>query len=382
MNKVYYLSYYNKPELNGEKRLCLPSAVNKMDYIISCLNSDGYDVDVVSASGALENNSYRGSKTHLDNRNTLCLFASVGRGNLLKKAIDIFSIRMQLVFFMLREVKPDSVVICYHSMGYVRLLAKLKKLLRFKLILEVEEIYSDVNESFNGRKAEEKLFGLADAFLFPTQMLNDQINQKTEKPFCIVHGRYQNERHFPSVFDSEKKHIVYAGILDPRKGCISAVNAAKYLDEQYHIHIIGIGDKKDVEDLEKAIEETSKETTCGVSFDGLKSGDEYLQFLQSCYIGLSPQNPEAKFNGTSFPSKVLSYLSNGLSVVSINIPSIKNSEVSDLISFYNEQTSQEIAHAIQSVKITDKAQIAERLEKLDREFKKDLDGIIKRLIER
>lgn len=382
MKKVYYLSYYNKPDYNCEKRLCMLSAVNKMDYIISCLNADGYAVDIISASGALENNVYKGSKKQISAHNSLRLFASVGRGNVFKKILDIIMIRAQLAILLLSELKAGSILICYHSMGYVRLLAVLKKILHFKLILEVEEIYSDVVEIFNGRNAENRLFALADAFIFPTQMLNDSINGNSVRPHCIVHGRYHSEKKMNSMFNSEKKHIVYAGTLDPRKGCLTAVNTAKYLDEKYHIHILGTGSRGDIEQLEKEIKDTTKETSCGISYDGVKQGDEYLQFLQSCSIGLSPQDPTAKFNRTSFPSKILSYLSNGISVVSINIPAIKESAVNELISFYDEQTPIEIAHTIKNARVVSKEQIADRLEKLDKEFKDSLDTIIEQLQER
>ena len=50
-----------------------------------------------------------------------------------------------------------------------------------------------------------------------------------------------------------------------------------------------------------------------------------LKFIQKCQIGLCTQNIDAAFNTTSFPSKILSYMSNGLEVVGVNIAAIKNS---------------------------------------------------------
>ena len=39
---------------------------------------------------------------------------------------------------------------------------------------------------------------------------------------------------------------VYAGTYDPRKGgVLAAVAAGQYLDDKYHIHIIGFGDEQD-----------------------------------------------------------------------------------------------------------------------------------------
>ena len=96
---------------------------------------------------------------------------------------------------------------------------------------------------------------------------------------------------------------------------------------------------KEKEEVIKLIGEVSKESNCKVTFDGLKKGEEYKKFLQSCHIGLSTQNPEKEFNNTSFPSKVLSYMSNGLRVVTVKIPVIKTAEVSDYMFYYDKNSS-------------------------------------------
>lgn len=104
--------------------------------------------------------------------------------------------------------------------------------------------------------------------------------------------------------------------------------------------------------MKRTIAEVSQRSVAKVTYDGLLSGEDYIRFIQSCQIGLSTQNPDAAFNDTSFPSKILSYLANGLHVVSIWIPAIERSKISDLISYYDKQTPQAIAAAIQSVDMT------------------------------
>lgn len=281
----------------------------------------------------------------------------------------------QLVGLLIRCLKPGDVLLCYHSTGYMRLLTFLKRVLKFKLILEVEEIYSDVIESKNGRKVEDRLFAAADAFIFPTEMLNQAINVY-QKPYCVVHGRYVSEERITHDGTDDIIHVVYSGTLDPRKGCLIAVDLAEYLDSRYHIHVIGTGTKEDIRHLEKEIEEVSAKTSCKISFDGVKQGVEYLKYLQNCKIGLSPQDPTAKFNGTSFPSKVLSYLSNGLTVVSINIPAIRESAVSDLICFYDEQSPAVVADMIRNTKVINKEKIADRLSELNKKFANDMKNLI------
>ena len=61
----------------------------------------------------------------------------------------------------------------------------------------------------------------------------------------VIYGTYNVEKQIANKFDDGKIHCVYAGTFDPRKGGMSAVNAAKFLDEKYHIHILGFGTEKD-----------------------------------------------------------------------------------------------------------------------------------------
>lgn len=45
---------------------------------------------------------------------------------------------------MIKDTNKDSIVMVYHSLGYMSLVKRLKKLKGFKLIIEAEEIYGDV----------------------------------------------------------------------------------------------------------------------------------------------------------------------------------------------------------------------------------------------
>ena len=45
---------------------------------------------------------------------------------------------------MIEDTNKDSIVMVYHSLGYMSLVKRLKKLKGFKLIIEAEEIYGAV----------------------------------------------------------------------------------------------------------------------------------------------------------------------------------------------------------------------------------------------
>lgn len=172
-------------------------------------------------------------------------------------------------------------------------------------------------------------------------------------------------------------HCVYAGTLDSRKGgAAAAVAAAEYLPSNYHVHILGFGSEKEKNGMRDSVAEIALKTKARVSYDGLLSGERYIRFIQSCDIGLSTQDPSAAFNTTSFPSKILSYMANGLRVVSIRIPAVEKSNVGNMLYYYDKQTPIEIAKAILSVNVQDGYDSRETIMELDKKFQKEIKKLL------
>ena len=251
------------------------------------------------------------------------------------------------------------------------------KLKKFNVMLEVEEIYQDVKSlGKRNNKREYRDFKDADMYIFPTKLLNDKINLKN-KPYAIIHGTYQVEKDRGVSFNDKKIHVVYAGTFDPHKGgAIAAVGSTEFLSENYHVHIIGFGSDKDTEYIRKVIDNTNKKSKATVTYDGLLSGEEYIQFLQKCQIGLSTQNPEAKFNDTSFPSKILSYMANGLRVVTVRIPAIEASDIGNDVYYYDKQEPEEIAKVIMSIDFNDGYDGRSKIKNLDKKFSMELKTLL------
>jgi hypothetical protein len=109
------------------------------------------------------------------------------------------------------------------------------------------------------------------------------------------------------------------------------------------------------------------------------TGEAYIEFIQSCDIGLSTQDPNAAFNATSFPSKILSYMANGLKVVSIRIPAIEQSAVGDMLFYYDEQTPEQIAKAILSVDMSAEYDSRKLILELSKKFQCDLEKLMEAL---
>lgn len=371
MEKIIYIGYYNSLK-NNQKRNITLSAVNKMNYIIETLDKK-YQVHVISVSESIDGENYSFTKEKLFNNSELILLPTRKNGNIFQRILRKILIRYSLIKYICKNTNVNSKVIVYHSLGYMKTIKFLKIIKKFKLILEVEEIYADVIKNEKIREKELNFFQNADGYIFPTQLLNHEINEYN-KPYVIIHGTYKVEYQKCTKFKEKdgKIHIVYAGTFDPRKGVAAVISAAEFLNENYHIHILGFGSEKDIEGIKQLISDIRTKTKCLITYDGLKSGTEYIDFLQSCDIGMSTQNPNASFNNTSFPSKILSYMSNGLRVVSIRITSIEKSAIGDYLYYYEEQKPENIAKAIKEVNIFDDYDSRKIISDLDSKLKKDL----------
>lgn len=369
-----YLAYYDKDDAEG--RGAPLAAKNKIDYISKKIAEKDGRVDIISASMTSSKGYFKKREKKLFENVYLRCFKAYKWGNKFQKIIAYIHSSLTLFFYLLFNVKRNEKIVVYHSLGYMRLLNFLKAIKKFKLILEVEEIYGDVGENIKTSKKELKFFKKADAYIFPTILLNEKININN-KPYVIIHGTYNVEKQLSDKFDDGKIHCVYAGTFDPRKGgVLAAVATAEYLSNKYHMHIIGFGSEKDKKLLVQTIDEVSQKTECKITYDGLKSGEEYIKFIQSCHIGLSTQNPNAIFNDTSFPSKVLSYMANGLRVVSVKIKALETSDVNDLLYYYDEQKPEKIAKAITAIEINDNYDSRKFISQLDKKFEKELKEIL------
>ena len=377
VNEIKYIGYYDTADNYLENRVVSLAATNKMDYICRKLNELGYRVSIISPSKTKDNRFYKGKNQTISQYVSLKLFPTFPRRNIFQKLFRLIIGDIMLVLYLLRKCKPGETIMAYHSVALVWILLFVKRIKHLNLILEGEEIYSDVSGIKRHRKLENRIFSASDAFLFPTELLNQKLNPNG-KPYAIIHGTYQAENDRVISFVDDKIHVVYSGTFDPRKGgALAAAAAAEYLPEQYHLHVLGFGSESDASNLLKQIENVSRTAKASVTYDGLLSGEDFIRFLQKCDIGLSTQSPDAAFNDTSFPSKILTYMANGLRVVSIRIKAIETSAVGKYIDYYETSNPQAIAEAIMAVDLNESYDSREVIRELDVEFIEDLEALLK-----
>lgn len=378
MDTIKYIGFYSNHSDVGKRNGSI-AATTKMDYIAQAINEAGYNVQVISPSWFVDKHSYKKTEVKKINKMKSIIFAPSYHGSKIISKISrrLFSY-IWLFIYLIRMTQKDESIIVYHSINLILPVYLAKRIKKFNLILETNEIYTDVKEYRKIiKKMEKRIFKEADAFILSTELLNDKVNKKA-KPYIINYGTYKIEPIINCAFEDNKLHVVYAGIIDEEKGGASrACDAALYLDSDFHIHIIGFGDEKSICNLKKRIGDISCKTSCMISYDGIYSGQEYIKFLQKCKIGLSTQNPKGEYNDTSFPSKILSYMSNGLAVVSIKVDSIAYSKVSNEIIFYTDDSPVNIANAIKKASLTNNFDTRLLIDKLHKDFVKDIGGMLK-----
>lgn len=348
MKRIKYICYYNFTG-GKEDRRNLNSAVTKIDYIISLINKSGYYVDIISKTPQSINRPALSAGKHVvyDNGNTLSFFASLGfRNNIFIYAISRAINTLHFLFWLFFNCKRGEEILVYHSLGYCMTLFLLKKIKGIKFIGEIEEIYKDVNQGgFISHFCEQEFIKCCDKYILPTELLNKKINV-SKKQNVIIHGVYTIEKVISTKFNDNIIHVVYGGTLNPDKGSIEAARAVAYLPSNFFVHICGTGTPQQINNITKIVNELKGEGFNNIQYEGNLSANCYKKFIQKCHIGLCTQNPNAEFTSTSFPSKILMYMSNGLSVVSIKIPTISDSLISKAICFYETQDPESIAGAI------------------------------------
>jgi len=345
LKSIKYIGFYDV-EHNDINRISSPAAVNKINYIAGVLNEIGYQVQIISPSW-LKNSSNKKKiaeeTIEISEKISVSFPKSWKSNNKISQGLKILFSMIWLFLYLVRKCKRNEKILVYHSPWLSTPIRLSRFFRRFKLILEVEEIYQDVVQYKKFfRTWENKLLKSADYYIFSTDLLRERL--KTKKKSIILYGEYKIFDQLTMPVEDGKIHLLYAGIIDDvKRGAFNAIEAAKFLDDNYILHIIGFGE---IDKLKKSIEQHNKTYDCKVFFDGSKTGTDYIKYCQKCHIGLSTQSSEGKYLKSSFPSKILSYLGMGLKVVSSSIDCVKKSDISSLVTYYDNDDGESISKAI------------------------------------
>jgi hypothetical protein len=371
---IKYIGFYDLQNSSVKRNISL-AATNKMDYITDTLNKIGYKVHIISPAYSVENNIKFNKKENIkvSENKRITLFPSIGNKSKFSVYINLILTQIYLFIYLIRNVRKHETILVYHSI-WLSFAIKLAKLVKgFNYILELEEIYSDISHKKKYfLKYEYQLINDAKSYIIATDALKKRISKN--KKYIVLYGNYKVEKLLTFPLRNNKKYLLYAGIIDKEKaGAFNAIEAAALLPSSFIMNIIGFGD---VNNLQDRIKEINLKNSCTISFDGVKTGIDYVRYCQQNHIGLSTQKMQGSYTETSFPSKILSYLSFGINVISSDIPSVRESPMGDLINYYTEDNPHSIAEAIKKSTIHPSSVLQKRIMELDIKFISDLKTIL------
>lgn len=380
--RIKYIASFDIDSNKEENRVNILSSANKINYILTVMNELGIGVDIISTSHTMNKKCYPGKSMALGD-NSLKLFPTTWRGGVMLKAINAIVLRSSLFLYLISHVKRGDKVMIYHSYGHLWI-NKLLSMMGVNIIEECEEIYGDIFGKPRLAERERKVLQGCYAYIYPTRLLNEVVNKKGA-PYLVIHGAYKDVGasffddeicEEPSLANRSKYHIAYTGILDPKKGCIDVVKAAEFLDDNYHIHILGFGGDDEIRILKENIANIKGKTTCEVTYDGLRKGAAYSKYLSLLNLGVCTLNTEQGFIQTQFPSKIISYLAAGIPVLCSDVEAIKTSDVASSITFYQGNSPKAIADGIKSAREKGHVDSKQLLLDCHERFKKEIYELI------
>lgn len=376
--KINYICFFSEPA-DRDRLVSYPSVWSKIEYIKDTLIELGYSVDIISAAPIRIRGFYKGSVININTKEKHKYFNSFKTGIGIIDKLNTLYIYVQLLLYLLAKPK-DEYILVYHSLFYDNLIKLIKKVFKRKFILEIEDVYSSLTRTNNKYSVREwDYFSQAESYLTVNDIIAEELHNDKKK--IISYGRYTLPQLHEKNSHHEKIRLIYAGVIEQeRKGAFLAVEAMNYLTDEYELYICGFGNDEDINAIQKKINKVNdKIKRKAVIYLGYKSGVEYEEILQSCDIALSTHtydNTNMSSADHTFPSKLLVYLGNGLRIVAQRLKVLEQSQIADLIYFYDYPTPNSLAETIMSIKLGKQYDGINRIKQLDEKFRIDMKKLL------
>lgn len=360
MKKVYYVGYYVEDEY-VDSFFSVLSGKLKMKYVYDKLNECGFDTKIISLC-------HKEKKVVIKKNNSIKYFFTIPKKNKLFKIVNISLIKLQLMFWYLFKTKKTDTIVLYHAYTFTKFFDFLRKLKKVPMILEVEEVYGF---SSKGRlpylDKEISYIKSYDKAILVNDYLPKEL-EFLEKSYAVSHGVCNfAAQSSPTRFNDGKIHALYAGTLQPNKGgALSAIKAAEFLPNNFVVDIFGHGHEECIKQITDEAERINIQAgTEKVRYMGFKENKALQEIMGMYDIGLSTNIIDPDFANNTFPSKIITYMSHGLSIVSGYAEAFDGIKLSEKWSFFYEYTPKAIAEAIINYKPCTREENLKVLKKID-----------------
>lgn len=346
---IHYICLYTDESLQG-KLFREPAECAKIEYMVEALKSAGYRICLFSTRCVKSH--WRPAKpgTVIIDGDEKHQYVLSMAGNALINKINAVINRLQIILYVLLKVKKSQTVLLYHQYYYYGVFTFLKRIKKFELVLEIEELHFTLMHKMKEREL--RFITLADKYLLIQPDLLRRIDIGG-KPYLIAYGDYRMPGTSAAAFYNNYDNIVFAGVIESRRNAaFVACRAAEYLDSRFRLHILGFGPEPEIQKLRRLTAEVNHR--CGeerVIYHGKKTGVELSEFLNACRVGLSCHSyseQDRESEQFSFPSKIMIYMAHNLWVVSPDIACVRNTPFNKCIRFYSNDNKETIPLKIAS----------------------------------
>ena len=217
---------------------------------------------------------------------------------------------------------------------------------RIPVIMIVTDLPDMVISSSRKRKIYNRLFRLADGFVFLTEQMNERIN-KNIRPYIVLEGHVDinaiisDSAEKYEVSDKEKV-IIYAGSLRKKYGIQDLVKGFQRANiENAELWIYGDGDYR--EELEKEIKSDKR-----IKYMGVRDNSEVVNAESKAALLVNPRPSAPEYTKYSFPSKNMEYMVSGTPVLTTNLPGMPK-EYQKYVYIIEHETVDGIAEALRKV---------------------------------
>lgn len=366
-----YLGFYDI-DSNDESRIRPISSKNKMEYVFQTLNKAGIYVEVISPSWTLKKTYFPSRLSNISKNTSLKVGPTIPYT---KNVSQIWSLIWYFLYLFF-SINKNETIIVYHSLSLIPIIKLLKFFKKIKVILEVEEIYGEVlNKSNRAKEIEIKYIKKMDSRIFVSDLLKEKVGISSD---IVLYGSYTSKNF---NLNRISKSMVYAGSIDQLKGgAFVSVELMKFIEDQrITLNILGTGTDSEISKLKSKIREVNIQKKYeAVKFLGLKTGEEFDEIMNTFEFGLNLQN-QGDYMDTAFPSKIITYLSYGLQIISSNIRSIQISPFSNEIDFVNINDLKKAASQISNIVETYSVESSKNtvlINKYDKMFYEDLKKLV------
>lgn len=374
--EIKYIGFYDTLYDGKQYRSYSLAAAKKMDFICQKLNDSGFKVRIISPAyiSLKGKKKYPSVSTELRENCFLELPPSREASNKFYRVIRVLRSKFWLFNYLIRNTKKDEQVLVYHNYNLALPVILAQKIKKFKIVLEIEEVYSKVWKLTRFQTLKEKmLLSYAhERSLVVSEVLAEYL--KIKDPI-VSYGPYIVKPKKHSENKNSNIKLIFSGYIDKDRGAgFLAVESMKYLPSNYQLFISGTVSAKDSEDFFKLLRETNeylKREAC--IFLSLLDNKAYEELLLSADIALNPQK-NGSFAKYVFPSKILTYMEYGLPIVSTRGESIVKSKIADVITFADGYDAKSIADAIIKISPIEKINYF-CLEELSKRFQDELSDL-------